>query len=104
MEQQFQARAPGTQVIDRAAQLLVLVLVAERPSALGELATAAELPKSTAARLWGALERQGLVAQRGARGRFSAGPVLVRFAQRGLADRYLAELAQPHLQALRAAG
>ena len=71
-------------MIDHATQLLVLVLVAERPSALGELATAAELPKSTASRLLGALERQGLVAQRGARGRFPAGPVLVRFAQRGL--------------------
>jgi IclR family transcriptional regulator, acetate operon repressor len=100
MEQQFQTRAPGTQTIERAAQLLVLILLAERPSGLGELATAAELPKSTASRLLGALERQGLVAQRGARGRFSAGPVLVRFAQRGLADRHLAELAQPHLQAL----
>jgi IclR family transcriptional regulator, acetate operon repressor len=100
MEQKFQETAPGTQVIDRAAQLLVLVLLAERPSALRELATAAALPKSTASRLLGALERQGLVAQRGARGRFSAGPVLVRFAQRGLADRHLAELAQPHLQAL----
>jgi IclR family acetate operon transcriptional repressor len=100
MEQQFQTTAPGTQTIDRAAQLLVLILLAERPSGLGELATAAELPKSTASRLLGALERQGLVAQRGARGRFSAGPVLLRFAQRGLADRHLAELAQPHLQAL----
>jgi DNA-binding IclR family transcriptional regulator len=100
MEQQFQTRAPGTQTIERAAQLLVLILLAERPAGLGELATAAELPKSTASRLLGALERQGLVAQRGARGRFSAGPVLLRFAQRGLADRHLAELAQPHLQAL----
>jgi IclR family transcriptional regulator, acetate operon repressor len=100
MEQQFQETAPGTRTIERAAQLLVLILVAERPSGLVELATATKLPKSTASRLLGALERQGLVAQRGARGRFSAGPVLLQFAQRGLADRHLAELAQPHLQAL----
>jgi DNA-binding IclR family transcriptional regulator len=100
VEQEFQGTAPGAQAIERAARLLVLVLVAERPSGLGELATAANLPKSTASRLLGALERHGLVAQRGARGRFSAGPVLLRFAQRGLADRHLAELAQPHLQTL----
>jgi DNA-binding IclR family transcriptional regulator len=101
MEQQFQnASAPGTQAIDRAAQLLVLVLSAERPSGLGELAAAAELPKSTTSRVLSALERHGLVAQRGARGRFSAGPVLLRFAQRGLADRHLAELAEPHLETL----
>jgi DNA-binding IclR family transcriptional regulator len=108
MEQQFHAAGPaavgpertGTQAIDRAAQLLVLVLTAERPSGLGELAQAAELPKSTASRLLEALERQGLVAQDGARGRFSVGPVLLRFGQRGLLDRHLAELAQPHLHAL----
>jgi IclR family acetate operon transcriptional repressor len=100
VEQEFQGTAPGAQAIERAARLLVLVLVAERPSGLGELATAAELPKSTASRLLGALERQGLVAQRGARGRFSAGPVLLRFAQRGLADRHLGELAEPHLRVL----
>jgi IclR family transcriptional regulator, acetate operon repressor len=101
MEQQFHAGpASGTQAIDRAAQLLVLILLAERPSRLGELALAAGLPKSTTSRLVAALERQGLVAQRGARGRFSAGPVLLRFAQRGLVDRHLAELAEPHLHAL----
>ena len=111
MEQQFQAAAaaavrsertaaPGTQAIERAAQLLVLVLMAERPPGLGELARAAGLPKSTASRLLGTLERQGLVAQDGARGRFSVGPVLLRFGQRGLVDRHLAELAQPHLHAL----
>jgi IclR family acetate operon transcriptional repressor len=111
MGQQFQDSAtlaadwegtasPGTQAIDRAAQLLVLVLMAERPPSLGEVAQAAELPKSTASRLLGALERQGLVAQDGARGRFSVGPVLLRFGQRGLVDRHLAELAQPYLHAL----
>jgi DNA-binding IclR family transcriptional regulator len=112
MEQQFQiaepilaagserAASPGTQAIDRAAQLLVLVLIAEHPPGLSELAQAAELPKSTASRLLGALERQGLVAHDGTRGRFSVGPVLLRFGQRGLVDRHLAELAQPHLHAL----
>lgn len=103
MEQEFQlpgTAAPGTLAIDRAAQLLTLVLEAERPCALGELAGDLELPKSTASRLLGALERQGLVEQRGSRGRFGPGPVLLRFAHRGVADRHLAELAEPHLHTL----
>jgi DNA-binding IclR family transcriptional regulator len=103
VEQEFQPAATassGTLAIDRAAHLLTLVLEAERPRALGELAGDAELPKSTASRLLGALERQGLVEQRGRRGRFGPGPVLLRFAHRGSADRHLAELAEPHLAAL----
>ena len=95
MEQEFQV-VPGTQTIDRAAQLLTLVLEAERPRALTELADDAALPKSTTSRLLGALERTGLVQQRGARGSFEPGPVLRRFAHRG----QLVELAQPRLEAL----
>jgi len=95
MEQEFQA-SPGTQTIDRAAQLLTLVLEAEEPRGLTELAGDAALPKSTASRLLGALERQGLVQQRGRRGSFEPGPVMLRFAHRG----QLVELAQPHLEAL----
>jgi IclR family transcriptional regulator, acetate operon repressor len=98
MEQEFQPVA-GTQTIDRAAQLLTLVLEADRPRALTELADDAALPKSTASRLLGALERQGLIQQRGRRGSFEPGPVLRRFAHRG----QLVELAQPHLEALSAA-
>ena len=87
---------PGTQTIDRAAQLLTLVLEAERPRGLTELADDAALPKSTTSRLLGALERQGLIQQRGRRGSFEPGPVMRRYANRG----QLAELAQPHLEAL----
>jgi IclR family transcriptional regulator, acetate operon repressor len=92
VEQEFQ----GTRTINRAAQLLTLVLDAERPRGLTELADDAALPKSTASRLLGALEREGLIQQRGRRGRFEPGPVLRRFASRG----QLVELAQPHLEAL----
>jgi IclR family acetate operon transcriptional repressor len=98
MEQEFQG-SPGTQTIDRAAQLLTLVLESERPRALTELADDAALPKSTASRLLGALERQGLIQQRGRRGSFEPGPVLLRFAHRG----QLVELAQPYLERLSAA-
>ena len=93
MEQEFQR---GTQTIDRAAQLLTLVLEADEPRALSELADDAELPKSTASRLLSALERQGLVEQHGRRGSFEPGPVLRRYANRG----QLVELAQPHLEKL----
>jgi IclR family transcriptional regulator, acetate operon repressor len=102
VEQEFQ-RPGGTQTIDRAAQLLTLVLEAERPRPLADLAGDASLPKSTTSRLLGALERQGLVQQRGRRGSFGPGPVMLRFAHRGLVDRHLAELAQPHLETLSAA-
>lgn len=96
MEQEFQR---GTQTIDRAAQLLTLVLEADEPRALSDLAGEAALPKSTTSRLLSALERQGLIQQRGRRGSFEPGPVLRRFAHRG----QLVELAQPHLEALSAA-
>jgi IclR family transcriptional regulator, acetate operon repressor len=92
VEQEFQ----GTQTINRAAQLLTLVLESERPRGLTELADDAALPKSTASRLLGALEREGLIQQRGRRGRFEPGPVLRRFVHRG----QLVELAQPRLDAL----
>ena len=95
MEQEFQR---GTQTIDRAAQLLTLVLEADEPRALSDLAGDAELPKSTASRLLSALERQGLVEQHGRRGSFEPGPVLRRYANRG----QIVELAQPHLEQLSA--
>jgi IclR family acetate operon transcriptional repressor len=93
VEQEFQR---GTQTIDRAAQLLTLVLEADEPRALSELADDAELPKSTASRLLSALERTGLVEQHGRRGSFEPGPVLRRYAHRG----QLVELAQPYLERL----
>jgi IclR family acetate operon transcriptional repressor len=72
---------PGTQSIDRAAQLLVQVLESSQPPTVGALANAAALPKSTTSRLIRALERQGLVERDGARGSVRPGPVLVRFAR-----------------------
>ena len=113
MEQEFQGAegaldeggdddgAPaGTAVIDRGAQLLALVLEADAPRGLTDLAADAGLPKSTASRLLGALERHGLVEQQGQRGRFRAGPVMLRFAGRGVAGRNLAELAERPMAAL----
>jgi IclR family transcriptional regulator, acetate operon repressor len=91
---------PGTQSIDRGAQLLALVLDAKAPRALGELAADAGLPKSTASRLLGALERNGLVEQEGLRGAFRAGPVMARFAGRGISARRIVEAAERPMAAL----
>jgi len=95
-------RPSGSQAIERAAQLLVLVLDQERPTTLGELARRTDLPKSTASRLVAALERNALVQRDSARGAIRPGPALLRFAQRGVDDTDLAELAQPVLNALAA--
>jgi DNA-binding IclR family transcriptional regulator len=98
MEQVFQ-KSSGTQAIDRGAHLLRLVLEADQPVGVSDLAVRTELPKSTVSRLMGSLERHGLVSQDGERGRFAAGPLVLRFARRGLADR-LVELAKRPMQAL----
>jgi IclR family acetate operon transcriptional repressor len=105
VEQEFQrvdrTDAPrGTQAIDRAAQLLTLVLDADEPIGVGDLAQAAELPKSTASRLVSSLERHGLVRRNGARGKVQAGPAILRFAHRGVVERNLVELAQAPLDVL----
>jgi DNA-binding IclR family transcriptional regulator len=96
MEQEFQ----GATTIDRGAQLLTLVIEADEPRALGDLAADAGLPKSTASRLLGALERNGLVEQEGRRGAFRAGPVLARFAGRGFSVRRLVEAGERPMAAL----
>jgi IclR family acetate operon transcriptional repressor len=105
VEQEFQSVdhrdvPQGTQAIDRAAQLLTLVLDSDEPLGVGALALAAELPKSTASRLVSSLERHGLVRRNGARGKVQAGPAILRFAHRGVVDRNLVELAQAPLDAL----
>jgi IclR family transcriptional regulator, acetate operon repressor len=76
------------------------VLESEAPRPLGELAADAGLPKSTASRLLGALERNGLVEQEGNRGGFRAGPVVVRFAHRGLVAANIVDLARESLESL----
>ena len=90
----------GTQSIDRAAQLLVMVVESDEPVSIGELADRAELPKSTVSRLVSALERQSLVQRASSRGPLRAGPVLMRLAHRGVSDRDLVELCEPTLAQL----
>ena len=100
MEQEFQATAHGTAAIDRGADLLVRVLESEEPVALGDLASAAGLPKSTASRLVTALERRGLIEQDGERGRLRPGPAILRVAERSMLERSLVEMSRSALDAL----
>lgn len=86
----------GTQAIERAAQVLVRVVESEEPLGVGELAETTGLPKSTTSRLVSALERQGLVQRAGG---LRPGPVLMRFAQRGVGAT-LVELGDDALQRL----
>jgi DNA-binding IclR family transcriptional regulator len=72
---------PGTQSIDRAAQLLVHVIETAEPPTVGELSERSRLPKSTTSRLVAALERQGLVQRDPARGVLTPGPVLRVYAR-----------------------
>jgi DNA-binding IclR family transcriptional regulator len=90
----------GTQSIERAAQLLVQVVESPEPSSVGALAETTGLPKSTTSRLVRALERQGLVQRDGARGSFSPGPVLLRYARRNLGDTDLVAVADDTLRSL----
>jgi DNA-binding IclR family transcriptional regulator len=91
---------PGTQSIDRAAQLLVHVVETTEPPTVGELSDLSGLPKSTTSRLVGALERQGLMQRDPTRGTLEPGPVLLRYARRETSRPDLVELAAGALERL----
>ena len=90
----------GTQSIDRAAQLLVMVVESDEPVSVGELADPAELAQEHRLAAVSALERQSLVQRASSRGPLRAGPVLMRLAHRGVSDRDLVELCEPALARL----
>ena len=90
----------GTQSIDRAAQVLVHVLETEEPPTVGGLSKRLGLPKSTASRLVGALERQGLIQRDGGGGQLVPGAVLQRYARRETGDAELVERASEALDRL----
>src|SRR5438093_11005507 len=89
----------GSQSIDRAAQILVRMMESDDAVTLSGVMEETRLPKSTAARLLRALERNGL-AQRHPGGGFRPGPVLIEYARRDTAVGDLATLAHPYLEAL----
>jgi DNA-binding IclR family transcriptional regulator len=89
----------GSQAIDRAARILVRLVASEEPVTLAGVMEDTRLPKSTAARLLRALERNGL-AQRRRGGGFRPGPVLIDYARRDSSVGDLATLAWPFLEEL----
>ena len=91
---------PGTQSIDRAAQLLVHVVETAEPPTVGELSERSGLPKSTTSRLVAALERQGLVQRDAGRGVLTPGPVLSAYARRAAPGGDLVALAAASLDRL----
>src|SRR5690242_16635505 len=91
----------GSQAIDRAARILVRLVESDEAVTLAGVIEETRLPKTTAARLLRALERNGL-AQRRPGGGFRPGPVLVEYARKDASVGDLATLALPFLQRLRA--
>ena len=89
----------GSQAIDRAARILVRLVSSEEALTLNGVMEETRLPKSTAARLLRALERNGL-AQRRRGGGFRPGPVLVEYARHDASVGDLATLAWPFLEEL----
>lgn len=89
----------GSQSIDRAARILVRLVESDDAMTLAGVVEETQLPKTTAARLLRALERNGL-AQRRQGGGFRPGPVLVEYARRDSAVGDLATLAHPFLERL----
>jgi DNA-binding IclR family transcriptional regulator len=86
---------------ERTLTLMDQVARAEEPCGLVELASRADLDKSTAARLLGYLEERGLLKRDAASKRYSVGPALVSFAAVVIRGSDLPHLAQPHLVSLR---
>jgi IclR family transcriptional regulator, acetate operon repressor len=89
----------GAQSVERAAQILVQLMESDEAITLSGVIEETRLPKTTAARLLRALERNGL-AQRREGGGFRPGRVLVDYARRDASIGDLATLARPFLERL----
>jgi len=86
----------GTQSIDRAADLLRLVVQAEVAPSYSELVAATGLARSTVSRLLGALERGGLVERAGAG--YRGGRLFAEYAARFDRVEELVRIAHVHLE------
>lgn len=87
----------GTQAIDRAAQLLALVVRADEPISFTELAEETGLARSTTSRLLAALEANHLL-ERDPAGAYISGPLFALYAARHDPWSQVARLAEPVLQ------
>ncbi|RBP62238.1 IclR family transcriptional regulator [Brevibacterium sanguinis] len=89
----------GTQSIDRAAEILSLVVRAEAPISYTEVVEATGLARSTVSRLLSALERNGLV-ERDGDGLYRGGSLFATYASRFDRVETLVSAADPTLQRL----
>lgn len=89
--------AQGTQSIDRAAELLSLVIHADEPVTYTALVETTGLARSTVSRLLAALERNGLL-ERDLEGAFRGGAMFTRYAARYDRVEALLAVAQPYLE------
>ena len=87
----------GTQAIDRAAQLLTLVVQSEDPISFTELVEDSGLTRSTTSRLLAALEANHLL-ERHSDGGFSAGALFTHYASKHDGVMQLARIAEPVLR------
>lgn len=87
----------GSQSIDRAAELLSLVVRADGPVSYTDLVDKTDLARSTVSRLLQALERNGLV-DRNRDGMFTSGALFAHYASRFDTIERLAATAQPVLE------
>jgi DNA-binding IclR family transcriptional regulator len=93
------AAGSGTQAIDRAAELLSLVVLSDEPQAHADLVARTGLAKSTASRLLQALERHRLLFRDEA-GSYQAGPLFALYATRHEPVDELTRVARPALEEL----
>lgn len=91
--------AQGTQVLDRAAAIVALVVRSEEPMSFSEVVDATELAKSTVSRLLNALEGNGLLA-RGVDGLYRAGALFATYAAQFGRIESLVTTAQPVLESI----
>lgn len=89
----------GAQAVDRAAQLLTLVVQSVAPISFTELVDDSGLTRSTTSRLLAALEANHLL-ERGTDGAFSAGALFALYAARHDPWSQVARLADPVLRAV----
>jgi len=89
----------GTQAIDRAAELLTRVVLADDAPTFAKLVDDTGLAKSTTSRLLQALERHRLV-RRVDDGGYEAGPMFALYASRHAPDAEVVRLAHPTMEAL----
>ncbi|MGH3446596.1 MAG: IclR family transcriptional regulator [Nocardioidaceae bacterium] len=92
----------GTQAIDRAAELLCTIVLADNAPLFADLVAESGLAKSTTSRLLQALERHRLV-HRNDDGNYIAGPIFALYAARHDPVEELVQIAQPILDEIGAA-